>query len=272
MEKLEAALAKAREMRRSALGGPEAARGKVAPAQVPSEWAALPEIVLPAGHAERYRITALSSGKFAAPYDMLRSRTIRMMKDKGWSRLAITSPEAGCGKSTVSLNLALSLSRHKDLRVILMDFDFRRPSLHRTLGHKPDRSLHEFLDGKATFEDCAGRMGDNLIIALNTTVSSHPAELLQSQATRDALDAVERRWRPDVMLFDMSPMLASDDNVGFLGNVDCALLVAAAESTTLPNIDICEKEIASLTNVLGVVLNKCRYADDSVGYDYGSYE
>jgi BioD-like phosphotransacetylase family protein len=66
-------------------------------------------------------------------------------------------------------------------------------------------------------------------------------------------------------------MLASDDNVGFLGNVDCALLIAAAESTTLSNIDLCEKELAQLTNVLGVVLNKCRYPDDSVGYAYGSY-
>jgi capsular exopolysaccharide synthesis family protein len=274
MEKLEAALAKAREMRRSALGGPDAPRTKAAPAQgqMPSEWAGLTEVTLPEGYAERYRITALSSGKFAAPYDMLRSRTIRTMKDKGWSRLAITSPEAGCGKSTVSLNLALSLSRQKDLRVMLMDFDFRRPSLHRTLGYSPERSLHEFLEGQAEFEDCAIRMGDNLIVALNAKVSSRPAELLQSQAMRDALDTVERRWRPDVMLFDMSPMLASDDNVGFLGNVDCALLVAAAESTTLPNIDICEKEIANLTNVLGVVLNKCRYADDSVGYDYGSYQ
>lgn len=273
MEKLEAALAKAREMRRNALGGPEAPRTRVSAVagQAPSEWLSLPSIELSPGSAERYRITALSGGKFAAPYDMLRSRTIRAMKDKGWSRLAITSPEAGCGKSTVSLNLALSLARQKDLKVMLMDFDFRRPSLQRTLGHSPEKSLHEYLEGAAEFEQCAVRMSDNLIVALNAKVSTRPAELLQSQATRDALDAVERRWRPDVMLFDMSPMLASDDNVGFLGNVDCALLVAAAESTTLSNIDICEKEIAQLTNVLGVVLNKCRYSDDSVGYDYGSY-
>ncbi len=274
MEKLEAALAKAREMRQNALGRPESVRTKISPvgAQAAPAWSALSEISLPEGNAERYRITALSSGKFAAPYDMLRSRTVRMMKEKGWTRLAITSPESACGKSTVSLNLALSIARQKDLKVMLMDFDFRRPSLHRTLGHNPENSLHEFLEGNAEFEKCAVRMGENLIIALNLKVSGRPAELLQSQAMRDALDAVERRWRPDVMLFDMSPMLASDDNVGFLGNVDCALLVAAAETTTLSNIDICEKEIAQLTNVLGVVLNKCRYADDSMGYDYGGYD
>lgn len=275
MEKLEAALAKARELRQGALGGSETSPVKTPAGQQvrsPSDWAALPEVSLPEGQAQRYRITALSGGRDAAPYDMLRSRIIRMMKDKGWSRLAVTSPEAGCGKSTVSLNLALSLARQKDLKVLLLDLDFRRPSLHRTLGYDPDKSLHEYLEGTAEFEQCAVRMGGNLIVALNLSSSRRPSELLQSQSTRDALDAVERRWRPDIVIFDMSPMLASDDNVGFLGNADCALLIAAAESTTLPNIDICEKEIAQLTNVLGVVLNKCRYADDSVGYDYGSYQ
>lgn len=275
MEKLEAALAKAREMRQGALGGPEAPpRSATTKASAPTfpNWQSLPEVALPEGNAQRYRITALSGGRDAAPYDMLRSRIIRMMKEKGWSRLAITSPEAGCGKSTVSLNLALSLARQSDLKVMLLDLDLRRPSLHRTLGFNPEKSLHEYLDGSAEFEQCAVRMGENLIVALNASSSQRPSELLQSQASRDALEAAERRWRPDVVIFDMSPMLASDDNVGFLGNVDCALLIAAAESTTLPNIDICEKEIAQLTNVLGVVLNKCRYADDSVGYDYGTYQ
>lgn len=276
MEKLEAALAKAREMRRGALGSQDLAgtrnAGAVGQGQATPEWLSLPDIALPEGHAQKYRITALSGGRDAAPYDMLRSRMIRIFKDKGWRRLAITSPEAGCGKSTVALNLALSLARQKDLKVMLLDFDMRRPSLQRTLGFIPEKSLHEFLEAGAEFEQCAARMGENLIVALNAAPSRRPSELLQSQATREALDAVERRWRPDIVIFDMSPMLASDDNVGFLGNVDCALLVAAAESTTMPNIDICEKEIAQLTNVLGVVLNKCRYADDSVGYDYGVYE
>ncbi len=273
MEKLEAALAKAREMRRAALGVPEVIREKVAPADARSAgaWTSLPEVTLSPGKALRHRITALAGNKDATPYDMLRSRTIRLMKEKGWTRLSVTSPGAACGKTTVALNLALSLSRQKDLKVMLIDLDLRRPSLHRTVGHSPGRSMHEVLDGSAAFEDAAVRMGENLVLAMNATPAPHPAELLQSVGTREALDAIERRWQPDIMLFDMSPMLATDDNVGFLGNVDCALLIAAAESTTLSNIDLCEKELAQLTNVLGVVLNKCRYPDDSVGYSYGSY-
>jgi len=272
MEKLEAALAKAREMRKSALGSPEVVREKVSVAgQVATAWQSLPEATLSPNRALRYRITALMGNKDATPYDMLRSRTIRMMKEKGWSRLAITSPGAACGKTTVAVNLALSLSRQKDLKVMLIDLDLRRPALHKVIGHAPSHSVHEVLEGTVPFEQAAVRIGENLILAMNAVPARHPAELLQSAGAREVLDTIERRWQPDIMLFDMSPMLASDDNVGFLGNVDCALLIAAAESTTLSNIDICEKELAQLTNVLGVVLNKCRYADDSVGYTYGSY-
>jgi len=275
MEKLEAALNKAREMRQTALrtplspGQPAAATRHLA--AEPSDWAALPVVTVPVGRAQRSRISVLFGGKDATPYDLLRSRTVRSMKEKDWTRVAITSPGAACGKTTVSLNLAISMARQKDLRIMLFDIDLRRPSLHKAIGHHPKHSFHEVLDGSVALEDVAVRIGDNLIVVTNAVAARHPSELLQSASTREVLDAIEKRWKPDVMIFDTSPMLASDDNVGFLANVDCALLVAAAESTTLANIDLCEKDLAQLTNVLGVVLNKCRYADESIGYDYGVY-
>ena len=72
------------------------------------------------------------------------------------------------------------------------------------------------------------------------------------------------------MIFDMPPMLMSDDMMAFARHVDCVLLVAGAESTTVKEIDICEQDLASQTNVMGVVLNKCRYMGSE--YDYGYYE
>jgi protein-tyrosine kinase len=275
MEKLEAALAKAREARMASLGseGPlTPARSAEAPPRGGADWLALPELTITAEQARSVRLASLLGGKDATPYDMLRSRTIRLMRDAGWKRLAITSPNAACGKTTVALNLALTLARQRDTRVLLIDLDLRRPALHKLIGYQPGRSFHEVLQDKAKMAEACVRVGDNLIIAMNATPSRHPAEVLHSDGSREVLKAVEAAWQPDIMIFDMSPMLASDDNVGFLGNVDCSLLVVAAESTTLPNIDICEKELAQLTNVLGVVLNKCRYEDPSAGYGYEAYE
>lgn len=275
MEKLEAALAKAREARQAAQGAAVPV-GTTPQAQTrtggSADWTSLPEVAIGAERARQSRIAAILGGKDATPYDMLRSRTWRMMKDAGWKRLAVTSPNAACGKTTVSLNLALSFARQRDLRVMLIDLDLRRPALHKLVGFRPKHSFHEVLADQADLADASVRVGDNLIIALNESSARHPAELLHSARSRDILASISARWNPDLMIFDMSPMLASDDNVGFMGNADCALLVAAAESTTLPNIDVCEKELAQLTNVLGVVLNKCRYSDSSAGYGYESYD
>ena len=274
MEKLEAALEKARRARLASNIGVDGA--PLAPSHARSlkgeDWSALPEVDITPERIQQGRIAALIGGRDATPYDMLRSRTIRLMKDANWRRLAVTSPNAACGKTTVSLNLALSLARQKDTRVMLIDLDLRRPAMHKLIGSKAARSFHEVLEGKADFSEVAVRIGRNLIIAANAAASRHPAEVLHSVQSREMLVKIEAQWRPDIMIFDMSPMLASDDNVGFMGNVDCALLIAAAESTTLQSIDICEKELAQLTNVLGVVLNKCRYSDNSSGYGYEAYE
>lgn len=274
MEKLEAALAKAREARRAARGAMIDSAVAASPARhmPPAAWSQLQEITISSELARQFRVVALSGGKVATPYDMLRSRALRLMKDSGWKRLAVTSPNASCGKTTLALNLALSLARQKDLRVLLIDMDLRRPSLHKLIGHQPSGSMHEVLTRQMPFAQAAVRFGDNLAIGTNATPARHPAELLHSQTAREVLAEIEGQLRPDYVIFDMSPMLASDDNVGFLDHVDCALLVAAAESTTLQSIDICEKELAQLTNVLGVVLNKCRYADNAAGYGYEDYE
>ena len=168
----------------------------------------------------------------------------------------------------VAMNLALSIARQKDFRVMLFDFDFRRPNLHKIIGHTPDHSMHEVLSGDVPFFDVAKRISDNLIVGLNAGPGKNPAELFQSERAKDILDAIQADWQPDVIIIDTPPMLGSDDHVNLMNKTDCALLVIAAEMSKLPNVDFCEKELGQLTNVLGIVLNKCRYPDDTTGYSY----
>lgn len=77
---------------------------------------------------------------------------------------------------------------------------------------------------------------------------------------------MQQKMNPDVVLFDMPPMLSNDDVVAFLPNVDCVILIAASEQSTLAEVDICEQELSDRTNVLGVVLNKCRFTPEKYGY------
>ena len=94
------------------------------------------------------------------------------------------------------------------------------------------------------------------------------AELLNGPSVPSALADIEARYEPDMMLFDAPPMLVTDDMMAFARHVDCVLLVAGAETTTIKEVDLCERELATQTNVMGVVLNKCRYMGPEYGYGY----
>lgn len=274
MERLEAALEKARQSRRTIQLETDALVAEepvVEPPKPESVWSSLKEIKISNMVARNHRITALSNTKQSGPYDLLRSRTLKLMRDNNWSTLAVTSPNAACGKTTVCANLAISLARQSDFRIVLLDLDLRRPALHKVMAHKPSESFHSVLEGKVSADQQLVRFGENLAIGLNNKPAHNPSELLQSKRTQQRLEEIREIFKPDFVLIDMPPMLATDDNVGFLPSVDCGLLVSAADSTTVAQLDICEKELSELTNVLGVVLNKCRYADEDHGYDYDYY-
>ncbi len=272
MERLEAALEKARNDRGTVQ---RVTTLEVADSQqstiIKDRWNALKEADIPPRVARKNRISSIKQGKDSGPYDMLRSRALRIMRENNWATLAITSPNKTCGKTTICANLAFSLARQSDLRILVLDLDLRRPAIHKILGQRTKHSLHEVLDGKQPMDSAFIRVSSNLAFGLNMSPADNPSELLQSKLTKTKLEEIKQVFQPDLMIFDMPPMLAGDENVGFLPLVDCGLLVSAAGSTTVSQLDVCEKELAELTNVLGVVLNKCRFNDKDSGYDYEYY-
>lgn len=236
---------------------------------ITAAWAALPGFAVQARRLERAHVVTFAGGSDAVSFDALRTRLLQQMRAQGWRRVAITSPGAGCGKTTLALNLAFSLARQPEVRTLLAEMDLRRPSMTRVLATPPDRaSLAQVLAGERSFEDCALRLGQNLMLAANGTPARDAAELLASAAAAQALTRIEETYAPDIVIFDMPPMLVIDDMMAFAGQVDCVLLVAAAEASTVKEVDTCERELAAQTNVLGVVLNKCRYIDRGTGYGY----
>ena len=263
MERIQSALAKARSARDRKLqsGNSAAATGN-------GPWQELAEIRLDQTTLDRNRIVASHPGQSAASFDIMRTNLLRTLRANSWTRVAVTSPTPGCGKSTVALNLAFSLARLTDKRVLLIELDLRRPSLLGMLGQSGEvQFVKGLVDGQLDMAQVK-RVGLNLALALSVRGVSSPAELLSAPRTADLIDEMEARLRPDVVLFDMSPMLAGDDALAFLDQVDCALMVAAAEETTVAEIEKCGKDLAKRTQVLGVVLNKCRYMEDEESRPY----
>ncbi len=213
------------------------------------------------------RVFTLKAGGDAAPFDMMRTRVFQQMRSNNWRRLAVVSPGKACGKTTLSANLAFSLARQPDLNLALIELDMRRPSLARTLGLQAgnEQFSRALEDRDPAFQHML-RYGHNLAFAFNRSPAPSMEELLQSSHATEVFNDLERVLDLSLMIFDMPPMLSSGEMMGFADQVDCVLLVAAAELTTLEEIDLCERNLSEVTNLLGVVLNKCRYADLAGGY------
>lgn len=273
MERLQAAIEKAREQRDGLKDERRPVKKAPEPpmAEVEDAWMVLPEIKLRKGVMHRNRIVTFQSGPASAPYDIMRTRLIQQAQANDWRRIAVVSPHSSCGKSTSVANLAFGLGRQSGIRSVVLDFDLRRHGLTRLLGQKGEVAMADVLEEKTPFEEAARRHGKNLIFGLGFGTSQRSSEILQSPEARRVLEKVESTYAPDLMIFDLPPLSASDDNYGFLSRVDAALIVAEAERTSMTQIDVAERQVAELTNVMGIVLNKCRYVNGAYGYEDGYY-
>lgn len=277
MEKLQAALARAREKRDgSETGRPQGSeikprhRSRIS-AQVEATdaaWNSVRRFQPDPKTLQKSRIFASEVSSEGQNFDILRSKLFLEMRRNNWTRIAVTSATPGCGKSTISSNLIAGLGRQPEIRGILMDIDFRRPALNKMFGANAEASFEDVLTEAVSFEEQALRLDDNTIISVTTAPVADPAQLINRTRTAELLDEIQHRFRPDIMLFDLPPVLASDETRAFLKLVDATLIVAGAESTTVSQIDEVEREVAQYTNVAGVVLNKCRYLDEGYGYAY----
>ncbi len=270
MEKLQAAIERARE-RRAAEGvsdTPAAPRKRLSTTAATADWSELREVRIDPRMARRNRLFVDAKSHGAVHFDRLRTKVLQQCRDGGWRRLLVTSATAGCGKTTVCCNLAVSFARQRDRRIVLLDFDMRRPAVAKTCGISLDQGFAEVMDGTVAFSDIAVRLGETVAIAANAKPHDNPAQLILQDRTTEIVAEIEERYQPDLMVFDTPPMLSADDTMALLKQVDCALIVAAAEATTTDEVDRVETEIAQQTNVMGVVLNKTVHVAGADKYYY----
>lgn len=244
-------------------------RSGVSEAELAERWGALTPFNPNPRDLQRSRVVSYFGKHQATAFDMMRTKMVQQCKANDWKRIAITSPTPKCGKTTTTANLGFSLARHADMRIIIVELDLRRPALAATLGIKDPHYFAKSLAGREAPEDHLLCFAGNLAFGTNQAAAANPSELLQSAQTQESLARLEEYFQPDLMIFDTAPLLASDDTIGFLQNVDATLLIAAAEMTTIEEIDVAESEISEVCEVMGVVLNKCRYGGAGYGYEYG---
>jgi polysaccharide biosynthesis transport protein len=182
--------------------------------------------------------------------------------------IMVTSALPQEGKTTTSINTAVVLAQ-KGVRVLLIDADLRRPSIHKTLGMGPHSGLSNVLTGSTTLEEAITHTAilPNLFVLPAGTPPPNPAELLASANMRDVL--TELRGQYDHIVIDTPPSLSVTDAVVLSPRADAVLLVIRSGQTTKQALRR-SRDILTQVNakVVGVLLNAVDLSSPDYYYYY----
>ena len=171
--------------------------------------------------------------------------------------VGITSALPNEGKTTIAASLAQLIAQAGG-RVILVDCDFRNPSLSRGLAPKATSGILEVISGKSSLEDLVWSDQSNSLSFLPTVKRAplfHTSEILASEATKKLFDKLRTNF--DYVVVDLPPLAPIVDVRAAAHFIDCFMLTVEWGRT---KIDVVQHALNSAPNVyeglIGVVLNK----------------
>ncbi len=211
------------------------------------------------------RLVALSEpdGTGAEMFRVLATRLAHMQNKRRLQKLLITSSVVDEGKSVVAVNLALTLARRPNERVLLIESDLRRPTASVLLSSSPLTGISEWSEGELALEDALYQVRD---LPLWVMAAGHPMEeplpLLESERFAKMLDQVSASF--DWVLLDATPMLPMADSTSLARLCD-GVLVVVREGVTRKKV--LNKAVASIerSKLIGVVFNEASMLN--MGYE-----
>lgn len=201
----------------------------------------------------------------AEAYRTLRTNIQYSSFDKEIKTIVVTSADAEEGKSTVSGNLALSFAQNEK-KVIIVDCDLRKPTVHKKFKLSNIEGLSEVLIGKENLEEAIKSFNKNLDVLPSGKIPPNPAEMLSSAAMTNLIEILKERY--DIVILDSAPLRAVTDAQVLSVKADGAILVVRAERTTRDAVVEAKNLLDKVgANIIGSVL----YATDNVNKKYSYY-
>jgi capsular exopolysaccharide synthesis family protein len=217
-------------------------------------------------------ISKNAASAVADAYRVLRTNLIFTSTETTGRALVVTSAGPGEGKTTTLANLGAALA-YNGAKVLAIDADLRRPTLHQHFGLQKTPGLSDLIVGKsAASEAIQTTRIEGLQLLPCGYLPPNPAELLGSPMMKQILAAVRSHY--DWVLLDSPPILAMADAAVLCPQVEGVVLLVAAEGPTKPAVARAIDQIQGVGGkVLGVVLNKVNLQRNSYYYSqyYGEY-
>ncbi|RKS51620.1 hypothetical protein BDE18_0872 [Paracoccus pantotrophus] len=194
----------------------------------------------------------------AQRFSLLRTRILREMRSRGWSKLAVVPVTQGAGGTFVAVNLALALARQPHTQVTLIDLDLGSPSVAGQLGIPGCSAVSAALAGGGDLDALVSRVDEapNLSVLAPDRAEPDAAELLQDEALAQAMRRLHDRHPARIAVIDTAALLGEDAALAALPLADALLLVADGRRGTASDMAECERLLVGMPPVMGVVLNK----------------
>ena len=203
----------------------------------------------------------------AEKFRTLRSRLYQISATRPLRRLLLTSSVPQEGKTFVAANLAQSIIRQADRRVLLIDADLRASRLNLTLGALNEPGLSDYLLGEAAITKVL-QVGveRNLCFIPGGKLVSNPSELLHSQRMKSLLERMGQIF--DWVIVDSPPAIAVHDASILADMCDGVLFVVRAGATDFEAARRAAAEFPD-SKLLGVILNRVEKRETYGAYYYG---
>jgi len=217
-----------------------------------------------------YLIDEGPESRYAEAYRVLRTNILFARKDEKLTTIVVVSAGAGEGKSTTTLNLATVFAQAGQ-RVLVVDSDLRRPTLHKLLHVTNDIGLTNYLLKQNTLAEVIQTTGAaTLNFMASGKLPSSSMSILNSAAMKDMVADLKHRY--DFILFDSPPILGVSDASVLASEMDMVVQVIQYRRYPQP-MNLRAKQVIEKVGgtFLGIVLNNINMSQDESYYYYSGY-
>ena len=206
----------------------------------------------------------------AEAYRSLRTSIKFSSVDKPIKTIVVTSSIPGEGKSTISGNLAITLSQ-SGARVLLIDCDLRKPSIHKKFRVVNDLGLTDILVDKCSLKDVIKKIDEYLFMITAGTIPPNPSEIVGSNSMEDLLK--ELSFKFDYIVMDTPPVIPVTDPLLLAAKSDATIIVVRARKAKEKIIRQTYDELIKVnSNIIGSILNDSETKTNNSYYEYYAEE
>jgi capsular exopolysaccharide synthesis family protein len=206
----------------------------------------------------------------AEAYRVLRTNILFSRKNESWNTISVLSGGAGEGKSTTLFNLATVFAQNGQ-RILVVDSDLRRPTLHKSLHVSNTVGLTDFLLKQRSLEDVIQKTKvPTLDFMASGKLPSSSMSILGSAQMKETIQELKRRY--EFIFFDSPPLLGVSDASILASEMDMVLQVVQYRRYPQPMTLRAKQMILKVGgNLVGIVLNNINMSQDENYYYYSGY-